>query len=64
MPNPDAEQLAARYDFNVEALKFEYDRRCFGSFTTTLDGSPHERDRYCAAWGYALARREEQGSAQ
>lgn len=50
----DAEQLAAQYGYDVDALKFQYDRRCFGSFSTTLAGSPEQRDRFLRAWVLAV----------
>ena len=52
----DAERLAASYDYDVDALWFQYDRRCFGSFTTTLAGSPDQRDRFFRAWEVARDR--------
>jgi hypothetical protein len=52
----DAEQLAASYGFNAEALRFQYQRRSFGSFTTTIDGSPEQCARYFRAWQIAFAR--------
>ena len=52
----DAEQLSAAYAHNVDALWFQYNRRCFGSFTTTLAGSPEQRDRFFRAWKVAVAR--------
>jgi len=55
-PNLDAEQLAAAYGYDAGRLKFEWDRRSFGSFTTTLDGSPEQRARFCKAWQIAVAR--------
>lgn len=54
----DAEQLAADYDYDVDALRFQWERRQFGSFTTTLAGSPEQRDRYKRAWEIAVNRRE------
>lgn len=59
MPNPDAEHLAASYDYDVDALQFQYDRRKHGSFTTTLDGSPAQRDRFFAALQVAKAKARE-----
>jgi hypothetical protein len=52
----DAEQLAAAYDYDVGALRFQFNRRSFGSFTTTIAGFPSERDRYFAAWQFAFER--------
>ena len=54
----DAEGLAAQYDYDVDALKYQWERRQFGSFTTTIDGSPEQRDRYRRAFEIAVARRE------
>lgn len=56
--NADAEQLAASYDYDVEALQFQWERRQFGSFSTTLDGNEQQRDRYKRAFVIAVARRE------
>lgn len=53
----DAEQLAAHYDYDVDALKFQYDRRSFGSFAL---GRERERDRFYRAWQFARKRREAQ----
>lgn len=54
----DAEQLAASYNYDVDALYFQYQRRSFGSVTTTPEGSPEQRDRYLRAWKLAVARRD------
>jgi hypothetical protein len=54
----DAERLAGYYKYNTDALWFQYNRRCFGSFTTTLDGSAYQRDRFFRAWKIAMARKE------
>ena len=47
-------ELAARHDFDAEALEFEVNRRLGGSFTTTLDGSSERRELYCDALKLAL----------
>ena len=52
----DAEQLAAQYAYNAAALQHEFERRCFGSFTTTCAGSAEERDRFLRAWNVATER--------
>lgn len=52
----DAEQLAAFYGYDIGRLKYEWDRRSFGSCTLTLDGSHEQRDRYRQAWQFAVAR--------
>jgi hypothetical protein len=52
----DARALAAHHDWDAAALRHEYDRRSFGSFTTTLAGRPAERDRYRRAWELAVER--------
>ena len=49
----DARMVAAHYKFDTDALRYEVDRRSFGSFTTTLEGSPAQRDRYQRALDYA-----------
>lgn len=54
----DAEQLAADYDYDVDALQFQWERRQFGSFSTTLAGSPEQRDRYKRAFEVAVRRQE------
>jgi hypothetical protein len=56
----DAEALAAHYGYDVAALKLQYDRRSFGSFTTTIDGSTDQRDRYRRAWVFAFERRRKE----
>jgi hypothetical protein len=48
--------LAADYAFDSDRLQFEYDRRCAGSFTTTLAGSSSMRDLYREAWLLSLGR--------
>lgn len=61
----DAEQLAAQHGYDSGALRFQADRRSHGSYTTTLDGSTRERDRYRRAWQVAMAReaiREQQAA--
>lgn len=61
MPTPlrvDAERLAAEYNYDVEVLQFQWERRQYGSFSTTLAGSPGERDRFKRAFEVAVARRE------
>lgn len=50
------EQTAAYYNYDADRLYFEYNRRAAGSFTTTLDGSREERDRYWSAWKIANKR--------
>lgn len=60
----DAEQLAEAYDFDVSRLAFEYDRRSFGSFTTTVAGSPAQRDRYFRALQFAMKRERVAGLMQ
>lgn len=55
----DAERLAAHYSYSVDALWHQYQRRCFGSFSTTIDGSEYERDRYFRAWKLAFERQAE-----
>lgn len=52
----DADRLAAAYGYDAADLYFQYERRTAGSFTTTLDGAPSERDRYFRAWKTAVAR--------
>ena len=52
----DAEQLAASYGYNVDALLFQFNRRMAGSFTTTIDGSPEQRERYRLAFQIAVSR--------
>lgn len=49
----DAAALSAHFHHDVEALRFQVDRRRFGSFTTTCAGSASERDRYQRALDYA-----------
>jgi hypothetical protein len=58
----DAEKLAAHYGYDVDRLRFQWDRRSFGSFALTLAGSPRERDRYRRAWELAVERQDAQGS--
>lgn len=66
MPNPstdpDAEALAASYGYDADALLYECNRRAFGSFTTTLDGSSEQRDRFQRAWLIALSRQPATGA--
>jgi hypothetical protein len=57
--DPDAEKLAQKFQYNEQRLRFEYERRLFGSFTTTLAGSPEQRDRYFCAWRIAVVRSSE-----
>lgn len=49
----DAAQLAARYGYDVEALRVEFDRRSFGSFAL---GREDERDQFRRAWEIAVKR--------
>jgi hypothetical protein len=50
----DAQRLSAAYDHDPDALYFEVCRRSAGSFTTTVAGSPAQRDRYWRAWEFAF----------
>lgn len=50
------EQLAADYGYNVEALRYQRDRREGGSFTTTADGSADQYRLYARAWAIAVTR--------
>jgi hypothetical protein len=56
----DAKRLSALFNHDVERLKFEWDRRSFGSYATTVDGSPVQRDRFFRAWQYAREYQQEQ----
>jgi hypothetical protein len=42
----EAQQIAAAHGFNIETLTFEVERRKFGSFTTTGEGSPERQAIY------------------
>lgn len=53
----EARELAARFGWDVKRLQFEVDRRSFGSFTLTLDGSSQQRDLYCSALNIAWEHR-------
>lgn len=48
----NSEQLAAHYGYNVDRLRFEWNRRSFGSGYLDCDAS--ERNRYCRAWRIAV----------
>jgi len=54
----DAGVLAATFGYEIDRLQFEIDRRNFGSFTTTLSGSPNEQARYRRALAIAKAKRD------
>jgi hypothetical protein len=51
----EARKIAAEHNFNIETLSFEVNRRSFGSFTTTPDGSPERRAIYARALEIARA---------
>lgn len=51
----EARKIAAEHNFNIETLTFEVERRRFGSFTTTPDGSPERRGIYARALEIASA---------
>lgn len=54
----EARRLAAHYQFDVDRLSHEVDRRMGGSFATTLAGSSCERDRFNAALKIARTYRD------
>jgi hypothetical protein len=51
----EARQIAATHNFNIETLSFEVERRKFGSFSLTPDGSPERRAIYARALEIARA---------
>jgi len=52
------EKIAADYSYDVERLAFEVQRRAFGSFTTTIDGSPERSALFERARKFAAERRQ------
>lgn len=52
----EVQQIAAAHGYNIETLTFEVERRNFGSFTTTGEGSPERRAIYDRALAFARSK--------